>query len=99
EKEAGNEAREPEGRANPQHNAGQGKPHAMPDDQVAYRRAIRAERHADAHLLSSLFHGISHQSVDPYGRKDKGYRAKDGEKHHIETLARSRSCDDFVHGS
>ena len=51
-------------------------------------RAIGAQRHANAHLLRALLHGVRHQAVDPDRRQHQRDHAEDRQQHHVEVLAR-----------
>ena len=61
--------------------------------------AVGAERHADAHFLRALLHGVGHEAVDADGGEDERGCSEDGEQEHVEVLARGGVDDDFFHGA
>ena len=99
EEKAGDEAGEAEGRADADDDADDGEAHALPDDEIANAGAVGAERHADAHFLRALLHGVRHEAVDADGGEDERGGSEDGEQEHVEVLARGGVVDDFGHGA
>ena len=57
----------PKAAAMPSGHADERQPHAVPDDELANGGAVRAQSHADAHLLGALLDGVRHESVDADG--------------------------------
>ena len=70
----------------PNDDTDEGQPHAMPDYEFATADAVRAQGHADAHLLGALLDGIGHQAVDADGGEQQRDRAEDGQQQHVEAL-------------
>ena len=69
----------------------------MPDNEAADGRTVGAEGHANAHFLSTLLDGISHEAVNADGGEDEGGSSEDGEEEHVEVFARGGAADDFGH--
>lgn len=99
EQEGGQKASESEGRRNSDDHAYQGELHTLPDDEPLDDESIGAERHADAHLLSTLRNPIGHQSVDADSAQKQSDRSKNGEQQHLEALPRRGMSHDLIHGT
>jgi hypothetical protein len=88
-----------EGRSDASDYAEYGDPHPLPYNELAYRVAVRTERHADAHLLSALRDGVGHQTVYADGGEQQRHRAENGKQQHIEALSRGGPTHHLIHGA
>ena len=72
--QAGEHAREREGRGQSGEDSGERERHPLSDDHADYVAAARAERDADADLVRPLRHRVRHHAEEAHAREREGDR-------------------------